>query len=32
MIVYLTNSQYAQQVKELLIEKTKLIASVLKYE
>lgn len=28
MIVYLTNSQYAQQVKELLIEKTKLIASV----
>lgn len=28
MVIYLTNEQYAQQVKELLVEKTKLIASV----
>ena len=28
MVIYLTNGQYAQQVKELLVEKTKLVASV----
>lgn len=27
MVIYLTNGQYAQQVKELLVEKTKLVAS-----
>ena len=28
MVIYLTNEQYSQQVKDLLIEKTKLIASI----
>ena len=28
MVIYLTNGQYAQSVKELLVEKTKLVASV----